>query len=110
MVDFQLTDLPGHWRYLSLSLHALDVEAFTWGLGFDVSSIRGFQEIGDSYMVLVPDATSAMIDPFHEHKSLSILCDVIDPITREPYSRDPRYVARKAEEYLVSTGIADTCF
>jgi glutamine synthetase len=110
MVDFKFTDLPGTWQHLGLSIHALDEEAFTEGLGFDGSSIRGFQEIAESDMVLLPDPGSALIDPFHEQKTLSVLCDVIDPITREPYSRDPRYVALKAERYLASTGIADTCF
>src|ERR671929_573477 len=110
MVDFKFTDLPGTWQHLGLSINSLDEEAFTEGLGFDGSSIRGFQEIAESDMVLLPDATTALIDPFHEHKTLSILCDVIDPITRERYSRDPRYIAVKAEEYLRSTGIADTCY
>ena len=110
MVDFKFTDLPGTWQHIGLSIHGLDEEAFTEGLGFDGSSIRGFQEIAESDMVLIPDATSAVIDPFHEEKTMSILCNVIDPITRERYSRDPRYVAQKAERYLVETGIADTCY
>jgi glutamine synthetase len=110
MVDFKFTDLPGTWQHLGLSIHSLDEEALTEGLGFDGSSIRGFQEISDSDMVLIPDPATALIDPFHEHKTMSIVCDVIDPITREPYSRDPRYVAAKAERYLRETGIADTCF
>jgi glutamine synthetase len=110
MVDFKFTDLPGTWQHLGLSIHALDEEAFTEGLGFDGSSIRGFQEIAESDMVLVPDPTTALVDPFHEEKTLSILCNVIDPITRERYSRDPRYVAHKAEQHLIQTGIADTCF
>jgi glutamine synthetase len=110
MVDFKFTDLPGTWQHLGLSIHALDDEVFSEGLGFDGSSIRGFQEIADSDMVLVPDATSAVIDPFHEHKTLSVVCDVIDPITRQQYSRDPRHVARKAEAHLIETGIADSCF
>jgi glutamine synthetase len=110
MVDFKFTDLPGTWQHLGLSIHSLDEEAFTEGLGFDGSSIRGFQEIAESDMVLVPDASTALIDPFHEHKTMSIVCNVIDPITRERYSRDPRYIATKAEEYLRSTGIADTVY
>jgi glutamine synthetase len=110
MVDFKFTDLPGTWQHVGLSIHALDEEAFTEGLGFDGSSIRGFQEIAESDMVLVPDAKTAVIDPFHEHKTLSVICNVIDPITREDYARDPRYVAKKAERYLVETGIADTCY
>src|SRR5437868_3918521 len=83
MVDFKFTDLPGTWQHLGLSIHSLEEDAFTEGLGFDGSSIRGFQEIAESDMVLMPDARSAVIDPFHEHKTMSIACDVIDPITRE---------------------------
>ena len=110
MVDFKFTDLPGTWQHIGLSIHALDEEAFGEGLGFDGSSIRGFQEIQESDMVLVPDPSTALVDPFHEQKTMSIVCNVIDPITRELYSRDPRHIAQKAESYLVSTGIADTCF
>jgi glutamine synthetase len=110
MVDFKFTDLPGTWQHLGLSIHSLDPDAFVEGLGFDGSSIRGFQEIAESDMVLLPDPSTALIDPFHEQKTMSIVCHVIDPITREPYSRDPRFVARKAESYLAQTGIADTCF
>jgi glutamine synthetase len=110
MVDFKFTDLPGTWQHLGLSIEALDEEAFIEGLGFDGSSIRGFQEIDESDMVLIPDAATVVIDPFHEQKTMSVVCDVIDPITREPYSRDPRFVAMKAERYLIETGIADTCY
>src|SRR5215218_6116851 len=105
MVDFKFTDLPGTWQHVGLSIYSLDEDAFTEGLGFDGSSIRGFQEIAESDMVLLPDPATALIDPFHEQKTMSIVCNVIDPITREAYSRDPRYVARKAEEHLRSTGI-----
>jgi glutamine synthetase len=110
MVDFKFTDLPGTWQHVGLSIHGLDEDAFAEGLGFDGSSIRGFQEIAESDMVLLPDPTTALIDPFHEQKTLSIVCAVIDPITREPYTRDPRYVGQKAERHLVETGIADTCY
>ncbi|MDQ6914867.1 MAG: type I glutamate--ammonia ligase [Actinomycetota bacterium] len=110
MVDFKFTDLPGTWQHVGLSIYALDEEAFTEGLGFDGSSIRGFQEIQESDMVLIPDPSTAVIDPFHEQTTLSLVCNVIDPITRELYSRDPRHVAAKAEAYLAGTGIADTCF
>src|ERR671932_2745942 len=85
MVYFNFTDLPGTWQHLGLSIHALEEDAFVEGLGFDGSSIRGFQEIADSDMVLIPDASTAVIDPFHEQRTLSILCGVIDPIPREPY-------------------------
>src|SRR4051812_2919651 len=110
MCDFKFTDLPGTWQHLGLSIHALEEDAFEEGLGFDGSSIRGFQEISESDMILVPDPSTAVIDPFHEQRTLSLICDVIDPITREPYSRDPRYVAMKAERHLVETGIADVAF
>jgi glutamine synthetase len=110
MVDFKFTDLPGTWQHVSLSIHGLDEAAFEEGLGFDGSSIRGFQEISESDMILVPDPSTAVIDPFHEQQTMSIICHIFDPITREPYSRDPRYVARKAEGYLIETGIADTCY
>src|SRR5881398_3134528 len=96
MVDFKFTDLPGTWQHLGLSINALDEDSFAEGLGFDGSSIRGFQEIAESDMVLVPDPASAVVDPFHEQKTMSVICGVIDPITRVPYSRDPRHVARKA--------------
>src|SRR5918996_5358845 len=91
MVDFKFTDLPGTWQHVTLSMTALEEEAFEAGLGFDGSSIRGFQEISESDMILVPDASTAVIDPFHEQRTMSILCNVFDPITREPYTRDPRY-------------------
>jgi glutamine synthetase len=110
MVDFKFTDLPGTWQHVSLSIHGLNGGAFEEGLGFDGSSIRGFQEISESDMILVPDPSTAVIDPFHEQRTVSIVCNVFDPITREPYSRDPRYIAQKAEGYLLETGIADTCY
>ena len=80
------------------------------GIGFDGSSIRGFQQIQESDMILIPDAETAQIDPFRTVPTLNLICDVKDPITQQPYSRDPRYIARKAEDYLRSTGIADTCY
>jgi len=110
MVDFKFTDLPGTWQHVSLSIHGLEEDAFEDGLGFDGSSIRGFQEISESDMILLPDPATAVIDPFHEQGTMSIVCNIFDPITREPYTRDPRYVAQKAEGYLIETGIADTCF
>jgi glutamine synthetase len=110
MVDFKFTDLPGTWQHVSLSIQALEEDAFEEGLGFDGSSIRGFQEISESDMILVPDPSTAVIDPFHEQRTVSITCNIFDPITREPYSRDPRYVAQKAEGHLIETGVADTCY
>src|SRR4029453_18394498 len=96
MVDFKFTDLPGTWQHLGISVRQLDEDAFIGGLGYDGSSIRGFQEIHESDMILLPDPSTAVIDPFHEQPTLSMVCTVIDPITREPYTRDPRYIAQKA--------------
>jgi glutamine synthetase len=110
MVDLKFTDLLGSWQHMSLPLSAFDESAFDEGLGFDGSSIRGWQGIQESDMLLVPQAETAILDPFTEAPTLSILCEVLDPITREPYGKDPRRVARRAEEYLRSTGIADTSY
>src|SRR5215210_4841162 len=110
IVDFRFCDLPGLMQHFSVPMHQLSEDAFDEGYGFDGSSIRGFQEIQESDMILVPDPNTAVVDPFRQHNTLNINCWVRDPITGESYSRDPRYVARKAEEYLVSTGVADTCY
>ena len=110
MVDFKFIDLPGTWQHFSIPAGLLSEDTFADGLGFDGSSIRGFQEIHESDMLLLPDASTAFVDPVLEVPTLSIVCDVADPITRQPYSRDPRYVAKKAEAYLKQTGIADTSF
>jgi glutamine synthetase len=110
MVDLKFTDVPGTWQHMTLSLKALDEDAFSEGLGFDGSSIRGFQQIAESDMLLMPDPATAKLDPFYSERTLSVICNVIDPITREAYSRDPRYVAQKAERHLASGGIADTAF
>jgi glutamine synthetase len=110
VIDLKFTDVPGAWQHVGLSAHALDEAAFVEGVGFDGSSIRGFQGIDESDMLLIPDPSTAVLDPFNEQPTLSLVCDVIDPITREPYSRDPRFVARKAEDHLVASGIADTFY
>jgi glutamine synthetase len=110
IVDLRFCDLPGLMQHFSVPVKELTEEVFDDGFGFDGSSIRGFQEIQESDMILRPDADTAVIDPFRQHKTLNLNCWVHDPITLESYSRDPRYVARKAEEYLRSTGIADTCY
>lgn len=110
-VDVKFTDLFGQWQHFSQPIEAFDVEdALTEGLGFDGSSIRGFQSIEASDMVLVLDPSTAVVDPICEAPTLSLVGDVYDPITREPYSRDPRYIGRKALEYLRSTGIADQAY
>ena len=110
IVDVRFCDLPGLMQHFSMPAAQLTADMFDEGVGFDGSSIRGFQEIQESDMILVPDPNTAVIDPFRQHPTLNINCFVRDPVTGEPYSRDPRYVARKAEEYLRSTGIADTCY
>ncbi|MGI8564336.1 MAG: type I glutamate--ammonia ligase [Candidatus Dormibacter sp.] len=110
VVDVRFVDLPGQWQHFSLPLSALDEEAFQEGLGFDGSSIRGFQAINESDMLLMPDPDTATIDPVLKVPTMFIICDVVDPVTREPYSRDPRFVAKKAESYLRQTGIADVSY
>ena len=108
MVDLRFTDLLGVWHHFSLPSQEVEAELFEDGIGFDGSSIRGFQEIHESDMILIPDPDTAFLDQLLEIPTLVISCDIYDPVTRQPYSRDTRYVAKKAEEYLVSTGIADT--
>ena len=109
-VDVRFTDVPGIEQHFTIPASAFDEDAATEGLAFDGSSVRGFTTIDESDMALLPDLATAKIDPFRKAKTLNISCFVHDPFTREAYSRDPRNVARKAEEYLISTGIADTCF
>jgi glutamine synthetase len=110
MVDFRFTDLPGVWQHFSIPARELNEEMFEDGIGFDGSSIRGFKEIHESDMLLMLDPTTAFIDPIYEIPTLAIICDVFEPVTREPYSRDPRYIAQRAEAYLKQTGIADTSY
>jgi glutamine synthetase len=110
MVDLKFVDLPGTWQHMTLPLGHLDADDFDAGLGFDGSSIRGFQEIHESDMLLMPDATTAFIDPYYSRATLSLICSVADPILGEPYGRDPRFVAHKAERHLVNTGIADVAY
>jgi glutamine synthetase len=109
MVDLRFIDLPGVWQHTSAPIHRLDEGSFEDGFGFDGSSIRGYQPINASDMLVIPDPGSAQMDPFTARPTLALICSVVDPITRQPYSRDPRYVARKAEAYLAQTGLADTC-
>jgi glutamine synthetase len=110
VVDVRFTDLPGQWQHFSIPVRELKEDIFTDGLGFDGSSIRGFQAIHESDMLLMPDASSAFVDPCLKVPTLALICDVVDPITLQPYSRDPRYVARKAEQYLVKSGVATTSY
>lgn len=116
IVDLKFNDLPGLWQHFSIPVSELyeidDPVKSIWveGIGFDGSSIRGFQKIQESDMILLPDPSTACVDPVCEIPTLSIICDIYDPLTKKPYTRDPRYVAKKAEEFLKSTGIADQSF
>ena len=110
MVDLKFVDLPGTWQHMTLPIGALDASDFESGLGFDGSSIRGFQEIHESDMLLIPDSSTAFVDPYYTRPTLSLICSVADPVLGEPYARDPRFVAQKAEQHLVATGIADVAY
>ena len=110
IVDFKFMDLPGMWQHFSIPATELEEDMFDEGLGFDGSSIRGFQAINESDMLLFPDAATAIVDPVCKIPTLSIICNIKDPITLESYTRDVRHIAQKAEAYLVSTGIADTSY
>ena len=108
--DLRFTDLPGTWQHFSLPIDKLEEDLFDDGLGFDGSSVRGFQQIQESDMLVVPDPATAFVDPIPEVPTLVMSCDIRDPITGESYSRDPRNIARKAEQHLVDSGIADTSY
>ncbi len=110
IVDLRFCDLPGLMQHFSVPISELSEDSFQDGFGFDGSSIRGFQEIQESDMLLVPDPRGAYIDPFLKHPTLVLNCFVKDPVTGEWYTRDPRYVAKKAELYLKQTGIAETSY
>src|SRR5215472_17595913 len=110
VVDLRFVDLPGTWQHFSVPLSGFDEDVFTDGIVFDGSSIRGFQAINESDMLLMPDPDSATIDPVLQVPTMYLVCNVVDPITRESYTRDPRYISQKAEAYLIKTGIADTSY
>lgn len=110
IVDLKFTDLPGVWQHFSIPVEDLSDELFREGIGFDGSSIRGFQSIHESDMLLVADAETATVDPALEIPTMSLICNVLDPISRTSYTRDPRYIAQKAEDYLKSVGIADLSY
>jgi glutamine synthetase len=110
ILDLRFTDLPGLWHHVSFPIHELTESSFEDGFGIDGSSIRGWASIHESDMLLVPDPGFPWIDPFLQVPTLCMIGDVVDPITREHYPRDPRYVAKKAEAYLAYTGIADTAY
>src|SRR5215470_1784014 len=110
MVDLRFADLPGTWQHFSVPPSALNEDAISEGIGFDGSSIRGFQEIQESDMLVVPDPTTAFLDPFTTETTLVLICNVRDPVTGQSYSRDPRYVAQKAEDHLKRIGVADVSY
>ena len=110
IVDLKFVDLPGVWQHFSIPVEDLNDDLFGEGIGFDGSSIRGFQMIHESDMLLVADPETACVDPILEVPTLNLICDVVDPVTRQRYSRDPRYVTQKAESYLKNTGIAEVSY
>ena len=110
MVDFKFVDLLGIWQHTTMPIHKLEAGTFKDGYFFDGSSIRGWQPIHASDMIFIPDADSAFMDPFFSVPTLSLACDIVDAITHQPYPKDPRTIAAKAEAYLKSTGIGDTSY
>ncbi len=110
MVDLKFTDFLGTWQHCSFPINTWDEGTFKDGIGFDGSSIRGWQGIHQSDMLAIPDPSTTCMDPFFAKPTVSVIADIIDPITKEEYSRDPRHIAKKAESYLKETGIADTCY
>jgi len=110
VVDLRFMDFPGLWQHFTVPISELEESSFEDGYGFDGSSIRGWQPIHASDMLVVPDATTAKMDPFYEAPTLVLICNIVDPITREAYSRDPRNIAQKADAYLKSSGIGDVAY
>ncbi len=110
MVDLKFMDLLGTWQHFTVPISELEESMFEEGLGFDGSSIRGWQAIHASDMLVIPDAATSVMDPFTKVPTLSMICNIVDPITKENYSRDPRNIALKAEAYLKSTGLGDTAY
>src|SRR5713101_3632724 len=113
MVDFKFVDVPGTWQHFTVPIRELEEETFVEGKAFDGSSVKGFQTINESDMLIIPDPTTAVMDPFTAIPTLSLICNIAHPGPagrKKPYSRDPRYITSKAEEYLRSTGIADTSY
>ena len=110
MVDLKFSDLLGTWQHCSYPIETWNDETFKEGLGFDGSSIRGWQDIHMSDMLATPDPSTVVLDPFFAEPTVSILANIVDPVTKKPYSRDPRHVTRKGIEYMKDSGIADTCY
>jgi glutamine synthetase len=109
-VDFKFIDLPGIWQHTTIPASRLNEDLFEEGIGFDGSSVRGWQPINASDMSMTPDPTTARIDPFCAQRTLSMICKISDPVTGQPYGRDPRYIAQKAENHLKASGVADTTY
>jgi glutamine synthetase len=109
-VDFRFTDPRGKWQHVTFDISMIDEEIFAEGTMFDGSSIAGWKAINESDMCLMPDPSTATLDPFFAASTLSIVCDVLEPTTGQPYERDPRGMAKKAEAYLKSTGIGDAIY
>ena len=110
MIDCKFLDFPGIWQHITYPIWRLSDECFEEGFGFDGSSIRGWQAINASDMLMLPDPTTAVMDPFFEEKTLIIRCDVVEPSTGEGYGRCPRSAAKRAEAYLKASGVGDTAF
>jgi glutamine synthetase len=110
MVDFKFQDFPGQWQHFTIPVNQFSEGTFEDGLGFDGSSLRGFKSIHESDMVIIPDPATAMMDPFVREKTLSLICDIYEPLTREKYERCPRNIAQKAQAFLLQSGVADTAF
>ncbi|NIS77627.1 MAG: type I glutamate--ammonia ligase, partial [Deltaproteobacteria bacterium] len=110
MVDLKFMDFLGLWQHFAVPVYELKEDSFEEGFGFDGSSIRGWQPIHASDMLVIPESKRAVIDPFIKRKTLTLICNVYDPITKEAYTRDPRNIAKKADAYLESTGIGDTAY
>src|SRR5580693_9639469 len=103
-------DFPGMQQHFTVPVHCIEADTFKEGLGFDGSSIRGWQAINESDMLVIPQAETAFIDPFFKETTLVLICSIQDPLTRQDYSRDPRFIARKAVDYMKQSGIADTAY
>ena len=110
MVDLKFVDMLGSWQHCSFPMDHLDKDTFKDGLGFDGSSIRGWMGIHESDMLAVPDADTARLDPFFARPTISVIANIVDPVTGKDFTRDPRHIARKAEQFLKDSGVADTCF
>jgi glutamine synthetase len=110
ILDLRFADLPGLWQHVSYPISMLEESSFEEGFGFDGSSIRGWQAISESDMLIIPDSDTAFMDPFTTAPTLNMICNIVDPITKQHYERDPRWIAQKTEKYLQFTGLGDTAF